>query len=142
MHDMAAYQATRDAFEPADTVQIEYPRVLAEASAYAARGRWATLLERRAAMESDLARLSPYSTQYTSRNIWPFVAYALAMSGDRKGAHALIDKTPVDCSLCLRMRGRLDVRRTGAARITGSPARQRLRPPRRSPFAIGATRCS
>jgi tetratricopeptide (TPR) repeat protein len=38
----------------------------------------------------------------------PPLAYATALSGDLKGAHALIDKTSADCSLCLRTRGRID----------------------------------
>jgi tetratricopeptide (TPR) repeat protein len=41
-------------------------------------------------------------------SIWPARAYALAMRGDFKGAHTWIDRTPGDCDLCLRMRGRID----------------------------------
>jgi tetratricopeptide (TPR) repeat protein len=33
---------------------------------------------------------------------------ALAKSGDAKGAHALIDRTPADCDNCLRARGVID----------------------------------
>jgi tetratricopeptide (TPR) repeat protein len=43
-----------------------------------------------------------------SRQIWPFVAMAMAKSGDAKGAHALIDRTPTDCDTCLRARGVVD----------------------------------
>ncbi len=38
----------------------------------------------------------------------PFVAGALAETGDFRSAHALIDKTALDCYPCLRMRGTID----------------------------------
>jgi len=38
---------------------------------------------------------------------WPWYAYANARLGDFVAAHALIDKTPLDCYLCLRMRGNI-----------------------------------
>ncbi len=38
---------------------------------------------------------------------WPFLALAQAKTGDWKAARATIDKTPLDCYLCLRMRGQL-----------------------------------
>jgi tetratricopeptide (TPR) repeat protein len=39
---------------------------------------------------------------------WPWLAYAEARSGDFKSAHTLIDRTPLDCYLCLRMRADID----------------------------------
>ena len=38
----------------------------------------------------------------------PVSALIHAEFGDIKGAHALIDKTPADCDMCVRFRGRLD----------------------------------
>jgi len=38
----------------------------------------------------------------------PFTAGALAETGDFRGAHALIDKTSLDCYPCLRTRGSID----------------------------------
>jgi tetratricopeptide (TPR) repeat protein len=43
------------------------------------------------------------------RQLWPIFAQALAMTGDMKGAHALADKSPLDCTICLRERGILDM---------------------------------
>ncbi|MBV9992580.1 MAG: hypothetical protein JOZ72_14975 [Alphaproteobacteria bacterium] len=43
------------------------------------------------------------------RQFWPVAALAHAMAGDFRTAHALIDKTPADCTLCLRARGRIDM---------------------------------
>ena len=42
-----------------------------------------------------------------ARQIRPFAALARAERGDVAGAQALIDTTPDDCYLCLRMRGRI-----------------------------------
>jgi len=39
--------------------------------------------------------------------VLPWLAWATAMSGDRPGAAALIATTPLDCYLCLRVRGRI-----------------------------------
>ncbi len=38
---------------------------------------------------------------------WPWIAYADARLGDFAGAQALIDRTPRDCYLCVRMRGNI-----------------------------------
>ncbi len=38
---------------------------------------------------------------------WPWLAYAEARLGQFTAAHALIDATPRDCDLCLRMRGNI-----------------------------------
>jgi tetratricopeptide (TPR) repeat protein len=40
--------------------------------------------------------------------IWPYAARALAETGDIKAAHALIDRTPLDCYACLRNRADID----------------------------------
>ncbi|MGH6877369.1 MAG: hypothetical protein ACREHV_08340 [Rhizomicrobium sp.] len=39
---------------------------------------------------------------------WPWLAYSDARLGRFGAAHALIDKTPRDCYLCVRMRGNID----------------------------------
>jgi len=39
--------------------------------------------------------------------VWPWLAYAAARTGDIASAQALIAKTPLDCTLCLEMRGRI-----------------------------------
>jgi tetratricopeptide (TPR) repeat protein len=45
------------------------------------------------------------------RKFWPLLALAQAKAGDIADARRTIGKTPVDCYLCLRMRGEID---TGA----------------------------
>lgn len=41
-------------------------------------------------------------------SVWPYVARALAETGDLKAAHALIDRTPADCYACMRNRADID----------------------------------
>jgi tetratricopeptide (TPR) repeat protein len=43
-------------------------------------------------------------------NFWPWLADAYAHNGMFPAAHALIDRTPSDCYLCVRMRGSIDTR--------------------------------
>ena len=43
-----------------------------------------------------------------ARRIWPAAGLAFAESGNFVSAHALIDRTPRDCYLCIRMRGKID----------------------------------
>jgi tetratricopeptide (TPR) repeat protein len=43
--------------------------------------------------------------------IWPLEALALAHTGDNDAAEALIGKTPLDCYLCVRARGRIAAQR-------------------------------
>jgi len=72
---------------------------------------WAGVL----AAKADLERLliptppPPFTAEYTkqilAREIWPYAAEALAHTGDMKGAEALIAKTPLNCLICVRVRG-------------------------------------
>ncbi|MGI9168612.1 MAG: tetratricopeptide repeat protein, partial [Caulobacteraceae bacterium] len=57
----------------------------------------------------------------------PWLAWATAMSGDGAGASALIETTPTDCYLCLRVRGKLAAAARdwpGAARWFAAATRQ------------------
>ncbi|MGD0142406.1 MAG: hypothetical protein ABSC92_04545 [Rhizomicrobium sp.] len=75
---------------------------------------WNAAIDKTAQFESSLKKFEnvpPYSSAFTlptlSRRIWPYTAAALAHIGDMKGAMALIGKTPLDCDLCVRMRGNI-----------------------------------
>jgi tetratricopeptide (TPR) repeat protein len=41
------------------------------------------------------------------REVWPYVATAMAIAGDRAGAEAFAARTPLDCYQCVRSRGRV-----------------------------------
>jgi tetratricopeptide (TPR) repeat protein len=75
---------------------------------------WNAVIEKTARFESllkETLNVTPYSPAFTpvtlSRRTWPYTAAALAHTGDIKGAMALIGKTPLDCDLCVRMRGKI-----------------------------------
>jgi tetratricopeptide (TPR) repeat protein len=78
----------------------------------AAMGDWARVLQTATVMEARQPSIdaadAAISRLYPPTNIWPLVAQAEAMRGDFAAAHAEIDKTPGDCDLCLRMRGKID----------------------------------
>jgi tetratricopeptide (TPR) repeat protein len=68
-----------------------------------------------------------YADLLLASEFLPFAACALAETGDVRGAHALIDKTPSDCYTCLRMRGSIDAAEmnwNGAAWWFADAARQ------------------
>ena len=81
----------------------------------AALGDWQAILSDRAGYKSRMAAIPPpplvtarFKTETTARRYWPFVAQALAHTGQFAAAHALIAKTPADCYACLRIRGEID----------------------------------
>ncbi len=53
-------------------------------------------------------KLGKAAIVFREREEYPVAALADAGLGDFKSAHGLIDKTPVDCVVCLRIRGRID----------------------------------
>jgi tetratricopeptide (TPR) repeat protein len=70
-------------------------------------GQWS-----RAAADAEMAdRAVTHSSQDLTDErhsyLWPWLAYALAKSGDVRGADVLISKTALDCTPCLEMRGRI-----------------------------------
>ncbi|HEY2444814.1 MAG TPA: hypothetical protein VGI20_03650 [Rhizomicrobium sp.] len=72
-------------------------------------GDWHPALEQRAIFQASLAKLGRVGHVVAQRQFWPNTALALAMSGNLPAAYSLIDQTPFDCILCLRVRGRIDV---------------------------------
>ncbi len=77
-------------------------------------GDWPTVVARRQSVERALegaigsAGLSEeWADVSRERLIWPYVAIALAMTGDFSGADVLVSKTPRDCYICIRARARI-----------------------------------
>jgi tetratricopeptide (TPR) repeat protein len=74
-------------------------------------GDWSAVVAEYPATERTIRQFTTipgYSTLYEDitlkGQVWPYAARALAETGDLKGAHALIDRTPLDCYGCLRNR--------------------------------------
>jgi tetratricopeptide (TPR) repeat protein len=78
----------------------------------AAEGDWAQVLQTATIMEAQQLSIDAADAAivqlYLPTTIWPVVAQAEAMRGDFAAAHAEIDRSPGDCDLCLRMRGKID----------------------------------
>ena len=75
---------------------------------------WNAAIKKTARLESllkDTGNTPPYSPAFApvtlSRRVWPYTAAALAHTGDMERALALIGRTPLDCDLCVRMRGNI-----------------------------------
>ncbi|HEY5048521.1 MAG TPA: hypothetical protein VII49_10930 [Rhizomicrobium sp.] len=85
--------------------------------------RAAALKEWRAARDDLIAQGGSPATRDPAMHpllpvlMWPRLAYVDARLGDFAEAHALIDRTPLDCDLCLRMRGNIDA---AEDRVNGS----------------------
>ena len=78
-------------------------------------GDWASVIAQQADVEKSFVAVAhdPTTLGFSAeilreRLTWPYAAYAMAKLGDFKGAHALIDKTPTDCFVCVRTRGDID----------------------------------
>jgi predicted Zn-dependent protease len=107
MHDAAGLHDAYAALPPPDKSQGLAEQAGVEALAELGLGNWSALLDKRASLESGLTALT-YKFYLTPTVAQPAIAYALALSGDLVGAHTEIDKTPADCSVCLRIHGRID----------------------------------
>jgi hypothetical protein len=71
-------------------------------------GRWPDALQDAQAMDATLEAGKAAKPVYGLMQlvwIWPLEAQSLARSGDVAAAEALIQKTPLDCYLCVRVRG-------------------------------------
>ena len=109
LHDAAGLREAYNDLPPSDNALDPAERARYQALQELALGHWSVLADNRAPLASGRIGL-PYGFFFTPRNARPALAYAMAVNGDLAGAHALIDQTAVDCNLCLRMRGRIDVR--------------------------------
>jgi len=71
--------------------------------------RWRKARDETSGLIPDLQKKGRHDELALHRNVYPAAALASAGLGDFKSAHALIDKTPLDCDTCLRVRGRIDM---------------------------------
>jgi tetratricopeptide (TPR) repeat protein len=108
LHDEAASEAAFDALPPANGDLAFLQRSATHVLAQFFLGHPDLILALRQKLDASLTKLGPGGIVIAKRQFWPFVASAMAMKGDFKGAHALIDRTPADCSQCMRARGTID----------------------------------
>jgi Tfp pilus assembly protein PilF len=82
---------------------------IAKFAAAAEQKDWTRMVRLGLALDAREARLDAESNanEYLPTQIWPYIALAQAMTGDFAGAQAELAKTPLDCAICLRMRGNI-----------------------------------
>lgn len=104
-----------------------YTPPLPQAMRAAALGDWRGVRDDLLAVTALPAGRHPHVKAFTPAAIWPWLAYAYIRSGDVRNAYATIDKTPLDCYLCVRMRGNIEAAQknwSGAARWFAEAVRQ------------------
>jgi hypothetical protein len=110
MHDFARGRALIDqalAADGASAADVNLARYFADA----AENDWRkAAIDARAYATSIVASNPKLAALIASTAALPRLATALARSGDMAGAHAEIDKTPVDCVRCETVRGEIDGR--------------------------------
>lgn len=114
LHDRAAALDAWHMLPPAGDPATKANRALTRFELAYWLGDWGPLLAHQDVLEATLsaAEKNPDDVGLSfavvrARVIKPCTAVAAAMTGDFRGAHALIDATPVDCDSCLRARGRI-----------------------------------
>jgi tetratricopeptide (TPR) repeat protein len=71
-------------------------------------GNPSPLLKEAAKFDAVLGKLGAAGKIILLRRVWPIEAYGMALTGRSTDAHRLINRTPADCTICLRARGRID----------------------------------
>ncbi len=109
LHDGAAVEAAIRAFPPPTNDLTFLQRDGVYAFAQILLGHPDGAIANRARFDKAIVTLGGVGTVISQRQFWPPIAFGMALKGDFKGAHALIDRTPTDCGPCLRVRGGIDM---------------------------------
>jgi len=115
LHDERAAWDAWSSLPPDSDELVRASRAVNEIQALYWMQNWSAVVAKRGAVESagrNVSRLpgvTPvYLSNFLSIEVWPYVAASLAMTHHLSEAHALIDKTPLDCYDCLRNRAIID----------------------------------
>jgi tetratricopeptide (TPR) repeat protein len=94
---------------PADDVETPLLRAQLLAAVAYVTDRWGGLAEELSAIEQAAAddEGADWRQQAWPVQVWPWRALALARTGRYREAQGLIAQTPLDCYLCLRVRGEI-----------------------------------
>ncbi|HEX3432097.1 MAG TPA: hypothetical protein VHT03_14545 [Rhizomicrobium sp.] len=110
LHDGGAMRATYAGLPPSNDPQILLPREGIMLTAEVLLGNPAPLLKEKAKFDAVLEQRGVSGMLILRRRAWPIEAWGMALLSHFPDAHRLIDKTPVDCTICLRARGSIDAR--------------------------------
>jgi tetratricopeptide (TPR) repeat protein len=110
LHDGAGIRAAYANLPPSTDPRILLPREGIMLTSEVFLGNPAPLLRERAKFDMVLGKRGVPGMLILLRRAWPIEAWGMALLGEFADAHRLIDKTPVDCTICLRARGYIDAR--------------------------------
>jgi len=108
LHDAGCVQATREALPPSSDSLVTIGRTANLELADLFLEHWQAARDEGSSIPPLIRSLGPQADVFLRRSEYPFLAFIAANLSDFKNAHALIDKTPADCVVCLRLRGRID----------------------------------
>jgi len=107
LHDLACFRAVAASLSlPTDADALLSQQAQMQ-HAYAALGLWDAVKKAAPAFHDRLTK-NPFMNGVEKLSDAPLRAQAAAHLGETKLAHVLIDGTPTDCVLCLRVRGEID----------------------------------
>ncbi len=124
LHDAAGVKDAYQALPPSTVASVLANRDAVLSLAGYALGEWSVLTADFTRLQDDIVKSAKQAgandavvNDVLDHQVRPFFAVALAMNGDLAKAHAMVNRTPLDCDSCLRARGRIAAheRRWGAA---------------------------
>jgi len=105
LHNAGAARSQWQSLPATDDAGTQDGRISSLPNFYADLADWHAVLSTRVAAEAALQR--GYFRHQAAQLLWPYFALALANTGRVADAEALIGKTPLDCDVCLRVRGNI-----------------------------------
>jgi tetratricopeptide (TPR) repeat protein len=117
VHDFGCAGRVEAAMSPTTNDLVQINRDVNHAGMLSAFGHWRETFALLPHLTEDATRLGALAEVFRTRVLNPLAAQGKAETGDPRAAHALIDRTPTDCVLCVRVRGQVATweRRWGAA---------------------------
>jgi hypothetical protein len=105
LHDVGAARTQWQSLPATDDAGTQDGRISSLLNFYADLADWHAVLSTQVAAEAALQR--GYFRHQAAQLLWPYFALALANTGRAADAEALVGKTPLDCDVCLRARGKI-----------------------------------
>jgi tetratricopeptide (TPR) repeat protein len=108
LHDPDCVRRILAQIPPSSDPNAPIQRSAAMLQADISMGHWQAAKDGAPHLVVLLAKVGKIGAFFVTRAVNPLLALADAGLGDFRASHQTIDKTPLDCALCLRVRGRID----------------------------------
>jgi len=108
LHDWGCVQTAWQALPPANNPLLMIGRIANLQLAEMFLEHWQSAVRESGKLSAQLSKLGAQGAVFMRLDEDPFLAFVDANLGDFRDAHALLDRTPADCVVCLRLRGRID----------------------------------